>query len=394
MLSLCPTLKDRLKPGCRIVNTDPVVLAIVIEHLQTISVFGFMSIGASGSLSNLASGEQSLLNFAKAWHVLDMLRMPELQNKLLKIYRKYYLKCVKRVRNRLQLSELKPLALEPFAYLRDNLGYHSKAEKFLIDFHAGLMRYQRRLRLSDFRLLTSDIRDLVTDRWLQLCGKARKDSHQSDFNHDRIAAGDPCYKVTQNESIEHSVFQIQYLYGGSGGRFGLNPPLPVSPQMKRRKSSQTTVSSASAGTRSSPRGSADPVKDLSQPRLDDPFESSSPEQTTGYNSESVSPSQVLFGQNTPQIASRSSLADRSGRPRLRNQASHRSSVSFASDLPSHAPFMSGSPNRSSWWHVIGHATATDAESVYDLFAPNLGWTDSPPDVSRELGIFSVLDFAA
>ncbi|KAF3044909.1 hypothetical protein E8E11_003662 [Didymella keratinophila] len=209
VLDLCPTLNDHLIPGCRIVNADPVVLAIVIEHLQTISVFGFMSISASGRQSNLASGKQSLLKFAKTWHVLDMLRMPELQNKLLEIYRRYYLKCLKRVRHQLQPLESTPLDSEPYVYLRNNLGNHSKAEKFLVDFHAGLMRYQRQLRLSDLSLLPPDIRDLITDRWLQLCGRARKDSHQSHFNHDRIAAGNPCYKVTQNEAIEHSVFQIQ-----------------------------------------------------------------------------------------------------------------------------------------------------------------------------------------
>jgi hypothetical protein len=31
--------------------------------------------------------------------------------------------------------------------------------------------------------------------------QARKDSDQSDFNHDWIAAGDPCYKVTQKEAM-------------------------------------------------------------------------------------------------------------------------------------------------------------------------------------------------
>jgi hypothetical protein len=325
--------------------------------------------------------------------------MPTLQNKLLKIYRMYYLKCLKRARHRLHPSESKPLDPEPFVYLRNNLGYHSKAEKFLIDFHAGLMQYQRQLRRGDFGLLPSDIRDLITNRWLQLCGRARKDSHQSNCNHDRIAAGDPCYKVTQNEAIEHNIFQIQYLYGGSGGKFGLNPPLPASPRTKRRKSSRATLSSASAGTRPSPRGPADSVKDLQQPRLENPFESSTLEHKRGKKSESISPSHVPADRNQPHNKRRSTLADRSGWWPPRNQASRnqtpcRSSVSFASDLPSYAPFKSGSPSRSSWSHDIDHATVMDGDSVYDLFTPNLRWKDSPPDGSKELGTFSVLDLAA
>lgn len=236
MLDLCSTLNDRLIPGCRIVNADHVVLATVIEHLQITSVSSLMSVSASGRLSNLVSGEQSLLNFAKARHVFDMLRMPALQNKLLKIYRRHYLTCLKRVRHGRQSSEQKPLDSEPFVYLRDNLGYHSKAEKFLIDFHAGLMRYQRQLRLSDSRSLLSDIRDLITNRWLQICGRARKDSHQSDFHHDRKAIGDPYYKITRNEAIEYSIFQIQYLNGESGHKFDLNPPNPSSLRANRRKS--------------------------------------------------------------------------------------------------------------------------------------------------------------
>lgn len=252
-------------------NADPVILVIIIEHLQTISVFVLISINASGRLSNLPSGEQSLLNFVKARHVLNMLHKPVLQNKLLKIYRKYYLKCLKLRRHQRQPSDLEPIDPEPFVYLRTNVGNYSKAEKFWVDFHAGLMQHQRELRRSDFRLLPREIGDLVRDRWIQLSGRARKDSHQADFEHDRIATRDPCYKVTENEAVEHSVFQIQYLYDASGGTYGLIPPLPDSPPVERLKRSQTTQSSASA-TRSSSRRSATSVQDLPPPSLENPFD--------------------------------------------------------------------------------------------------------------------------
>jgi hypothetical protein len=100
--------------------------------------------------------------------------MPELQDKLLKIYRRYYLTCLERVRHHLQTSEPKLFASKLFVCLRDKLGHRGKAEKFLIGFHAGLMRHQKRLKPSDFRSLPSDVRDLITDHWLQLCSRPGK----------------------------------------------------------------------------------------------------------------------------------------------------------------------------------------------------------------------------
>ncbi|KAF3044000.1 hypothetical protein E8E12_005605 [Didymella heteroderae] len=210
VLSLCPDLSNRLVPGCRIVNADPVVFAIIIEHLQPISVFGMLSINGSGCLSKLISSEEPMLNFVKAWHILDMLRKPMVQDQLLKIYRTYYMKCLQdRLHCRLPL-EPNPLISEPFIYLRNNVGNHSKAEKFLIDFHAGQLRDRKELKPSDFESSPPDIEVLIRDRWLELCGRVKKDSYQSDFDHDRIAAGDTCYKIKQNEAIEHGTFQVQF----------------------------------------------------------------------------------------------------------------------------------------------------------------------------------------
>jgi hypothetical protein len=386
LLNLCPVLNTRLVPGCRIANADPAVFATVIGHIQTISEFGLISISAPGRLSQLISGEQSLLNFAKAWHVLDMLRKPTLQEKLLKIYRAHYLKCLKdRVHGEQdpKASESTPLDPDPFVYLRNNVGYHSKAEKFLINFHAGLMRNQKELRRSDFKLLPPEIGALVRDRWLELCGRVRKDSQQSELSYDRIEASDPCYKVTKNEAIQHGDFEIQYVHGGAWGTFGLNPPLPISPRAKRKRP-QTTHSTASLGTMPPSAESAESSVLSRQPRLKNPFQTSSPEQKRRKPSSSISPTHLAADHNTVAV----------GRRQSHNRTSRVSSVSLASDLPSQAPLMSGSPSRGSWSHDIGAVAAMDGESVHDLLPPNLRWNNPPPDGSREFGYLGVLDFAA
>ncbi|KAF1928106.1 uncharacterized protein M421DRAFT_5752 [Didymella exigua CBS 183.55] len=395
VLGLCPILSDRLLPGCRIVNADSVVFTIVIEHLRSISIFGLISFSAPGHLSKLTSGEQPLLNFAKAWHVLDMLRKPALQDKLLKIYRTYYMKCLEDRNHRqqdLEPSELKPLDSEPFVYVRNYVGYHSKAERFLIDFHAGLMQKQKQLRRSDFKSLPPEIAVLVRDRWLELCGRVRKDSHHSDFNRDRIVASDPCYKVTKNEAIQHGNFEIQYLHEGTSGTFGLNPPLSSS-TLANLQASRIN----STGTNPSPGDSARSSELPQEPTLENPFAQATLEQKRRKRREpssSVSPTRLPSSLGTPAVGRRSSIAIRSGCRQSRNQASRRSSVSFASDPPSQAPLMSDSPGRRSWSRDIGDVAAMDGESVHDLSAPNLHWNDLPTDQRREYGVFSALDFAA
>ena len=55
-----------------------------------------------------------------------MLRMPVLQSDILEVYRAYYLKCLSN-HSRLSL-DTEPLDPQPFAYMRDNIGYHTMTE--------------------------------------------------------------------------------------------------------------------------------------------------------------------------------------------------------------------------------------------------------------------------
>src|SRR5690242_3003091 len=169
VISSCPALQDLLAPGCRIVNADPAVFAIIIEHLQSISIFGLISCSAPGHLQELTLTDNPLLTFSKAWHIGDMLQMPDLQNAITKIYSNYYTKCLD---NDLNLSAPpEPISSQPFTYLRDNIGNHTKAEHFLVDFHAGLAKNHPKLKRSEHKLLPTDIARLIRDRWKQLRGR-------------------------------------------------------------------------------------------------------------------------------------------------------------------------------------------------------------------------------
>lgn len=343
-----------------------------------------------------------------------MLRKPSLQDKLLRVYRAYYLKCLEeRTRYRADVKDAgpKPMEPEPFNYLRNYMGYYSKAEKFLIDFHAGLMQNQRQLKRRDFTLLPPDIGALIRDRWLELCGKVRKDSHHSDLPEDRIAANDSCFRVTEDGAIRHTNLHIQYLYGEIGGRFGLNPPLSTSPHAtlhasqddvdrhgnraegmaKRRKKSQT---GAPVGTRSSPGDSADFLDLPPKPRLSNPFEASSPTKKSKDPSSSVSPTHLPSDHSHPAPERRRSLLIRPRRRKSSPQPPPRPSVSFAPDLPAQAASSSHRPSRQGLSHDTADVGATDGESVYDLFAPNLGWTDDAADQPWGFGASRVLHFAA
>ncbi|KAF2631224.1 hypothetical protein BU25DRAFT_455543 [Macroventuria anomochaeta] len=214
VLDSCSILGGLLLPGCRIVNADPIVFAIIIEYLHMSSIMDLITFSTPGHLQELTINENPLLSLAKAWHVGDMLRMPDLQNRLFKVYRAYYMQCLEdRLRPPLDPEPLdsKPLDPEPFVYLRDNIGNHTKAEKFIVDFHAGLMQNQAVLKRNDFKLLPNDIAVKIRYRWFELSGRVRKDSLHPELSNDRIAAKDSCYRVTKDDAIVQSDLQIQYL---------------------------------------------------------------------------------------------------------------------------------------------------------------------------------------
>ncbi|ORY18353.1 hypothetical protein BCR34DRAFT_610357 [Clohesyomyces aquaticus] len=119
-LQSCPFLRQHVVEGSAITNIDPIIFKILIQYLDN----GF-------GLSDLAEQPRIMLSFAKAWHLAKAIELPVLQNRLTDFFRGAYL-------NHLHTrSDIQPDP-EAFAYLRDFVGYYSEAEKFMIDFHAGL----------------------------------------------------------------------------------------------------------------------------------------------------------------------------------------------------------------------------------------------------------------
>ncbi|KAF9694723.1 hypothetical protein EKO04_007246 [Ascochyta lentis] len=381
VLRSCPALSTLLTPGCRISNADPVIFAIIIEHLECSSILGTFRFNVPGHLQELISGKGALLNFAKAWHVGNMLEMHGLQNKLLEIYRVHYLQCLK---DHVHL----PVDPEPFTYLRDNIGNHTMAERFLVDFHAGLMQTESRFEPKDLGLLPNDIVINMRDRWKELSGQVRKDSLLSELRSDRIAAGSSNYKVSKDDATLHSAMQVQHLCIRPGPtQFVLTPSthsqrrtaskLPVCstpsstdsystsrPRMGERQPSHHT-SNTEAPTHQTPPASQTPV---AKPIITNPFLEPSHHKRPRTPSRPLSPTEQPSTLQPLAQDYRLSTGTING---FQSPHQQESKTSPTSGLPKRAPFMPAIPARAPQPHEIEESEITDEESVYDLFAPEI-----------------------
>jgi hypothetical protein len=139
-MHLCPVLASRLGPGCRIYNVNPSIFQCIITHLKLISTY--MStfeqtqwLSTPGHLRELTRTFNPPQTFVQAWHLGGMLRLPNLQNDITKVF---YNSCVGFL-NRCpgSLAWIDPA---PFMYLTTMCGRGTKAELFLFDFNADFMR--------------------------------------------------------------------------------------------------------------------------------------------------------------------------------------------------------------------------------------------------------------
>ncbi|RMZ72495.1 hypothetical protein GMOD_00007489 [Pyrenophora seminiperda CCB06] len=152
---MCPVLRRTVVQGCYILNADPTVFAIILDYLESQRVLqrlrrNTFQRSAQNPLERLAAGGDPMLKLAKAWHIADMLLLRPLQNKLVGMYRVIYLEHLK---SRTQVR-LEP---ELFEYLKDYMGMHTMIEKFIIDFHAGLVRLEGVFSAEALKPLPSDI---------------------------------------------------------------------------------------------------------------------------------------------------------------------------------------------------------------------------------------------
>ena len=312
-LNACPTLRQSLSHRSTILNVDPPIFKVVLQYLDH-GLLARLQLNTRYPLQQLVGSNDTMLKLVKAWHLAEMLDLPRLQNDLIDVYRVLYIEC------RASRAQI-PLCKEPFQYLRDRMRYHTKIEKFLVDFYAGLSRFASDFRAEDLQRLPSDMSQYIRLRRAQIVA-------QPSYA-DSIIVGDLCYKVSKADKIQRTTLQV------------LPPP---------RSSIQTTSSATflQRGTMS--------ARPVSPGSLTPPVSLTPTDCTRGHP----------LRQSVPDGTSADEAGIVSGPPSART--SHSESFSMANPPSRTAPFMKTSP-------IISHRStstmvedsSSDDESIYDLF---------------------------
>ncbi|KAI4650341.1 hypothetical protein J4E93_002697 [Alternaria ventricosa] len=179
-LKACPVLRARLVQGCRIMNTDAAVFEIILDYMGSSTLLRRLRPSAKTPLKQLTGSCDAMLKLAKAWHLADMLDDVRLQNKLVDTYRAFYLEL-------LDAHAQIPLEHEPFRYLEDHIGTHTKIEKFMIDFFAGLTRHTGDFSAEELLPFRHDVAQSLKLRRAQLVVLRLSD--------DLIATGNACFNL-------------------------------------------------------------------------------------------------------------------------------------------------------------------------------------------------------
>ncbi|KAH7061935.1 hypothetical protein BKA63DRAFT_191915 [Paraphoma chrysanthemicola] len=222
VLRACPTLQRRLYQDATIVNADPIVFEIALEYLKRNHIFGKML--ASNPLEKLVGSSDMMLKLAKSWHLAGILEIPEMQNKIIDIFSA----CYKRF---LGARQRMPLSREPFEYLRNHIGYYTKCEKFLIDFHAGLARHGGPFLVERLRELPEDIAQELQHR--------REEFMSSGQFTDYIFQGSPRFKVGKTDKTLQAELQVRSSSVASPRSRA--PSAPTRPGLARSNNSRSTL---------------------------------------------------------------------------------------------------------------------------------------------------------
>jgi hypothetical protein len=192
-LNACPVLRARLVQGCRITNTDVVIFEIILESLGSNDLLQRLRRDARNPLTQLTGSCDMMLNLAKAWHLADMIDDVRLQNKLVDTYRTFYLEL-------LHARAKPPLEHEPFKYLEDHIGTHTKIEKFMIDFFAGLSRFTGDFSAAELLPFRPDVAQALKLRRAHLVVLRSSE--------DMIATGSTCFNVSRADDTTHATLHI------------------------------------------------------------------------------------------------------------------------------------------------------------------------------------------
>jgi hypothetical protein len=172
-LGATPALHRRLSEGARIINTDPKLFKIALQYIeQSQRPRPF----ASNPFDKLIVGSDVMLNLTKAWHLGYMLDSTQVQNRVIDTFSTCY-------RHFLKAGIRMSLSQEPFIHLRLHMGYHTRCERILFDFCAGLAYHGEAFRPEELERLPKDIA-----KELQHCvERMTLDSRLANFIPDRNA---------------------------------------------------------------------------------------------------------------------------------------------------------------------------------------------------------------
>ncbi|CAE7199406.1 hypothetical protein CFE70_007881 [Pyrenophora teres f. teres 0-1] len=190
-------LRRTMVQGCHILNADPIVFAVILEYLESRRILERIRSGTRNPLAQLTTGNDMLCKLAKAWHIANMLQLPQLQNKLVDTFRETYMHHLKS-HTRLRVEP------EPFVYLATYLGTFSKIEKFIIDFYTGLSRFGGEFTEEELEPLPRGIATTLRHRRERFVAQG--------FLGDLIASNNECFDVTGSEYILHLPLQVALPY--------------------------------------------------------------------------------------------------------------------------------------------------------------------------------------
>ncbi|KAJ4301767.1 hypothetical protein N0V90_003861 [Kalmusia sp. IMI 367209] len=182
-MNACPYFKEVLEQDACLPYVEPGIFHVVIDFLS-MSFIEKMTGVDSTAFAPLLEDDDALLCFAKTWSLGHELELPDLQNKLVDVYSQFYAKLLtSRERNHIMPSA------EAFAWIRDHIANHTPAEKFLVDFVAGMRRLYD--GTSSDTILDQDIAGYIEMRWGLIADLGDKA--------DRILSNDPIYKVSKKD---------------------------------------------------------------------------------------------------------------------------------------------------------------------------------------------------
>ncbi|KAF1972143.1 hypothetical protein BU23DRAFT_569362 [Bimuria novae-zelandiae CBS 107.79] len=160
-MKACPCLQETLEDGSRIPYVDLKIFQVVIDYLNTNTIL--KARGADITIFDpLFDGEDALLDFAKAWVLGHELELPEFQNRLVDAYNNWYAKSL------VARTPISPSAAA-FSWLRDHIANHTPAGKFLVEFSAGMCRFDVGSNVDE--KLNKDIAGYIQNRWTHVLAK-------------------------------------------------------------------------------------------------------------------------------------------------------------------------------------------------------------------------------